>query len=39
MIKVFDSMLLFALSAFRGLYLLVLIPVAFLGWIFVHTWW
>lgn len=39
MIMVFDCIVLFALFAFRSLYLLVLIPVTFLGWIFVHAWW
>lgn len=38
MIVIFDVILLFALCAFRGLYLLVLIPATFLGWIFVHSW-
>lgn len=38
MIVIFDVILLFALCAFRGLYLLVLIPATFLGWIFFHSW-
>lgn len=39
MIVVLDLIVLFALFAFRSLYLLVLIPVTLLGWIFVHAWW
>jgi hypothetical protein len=39
MIKVYDFIALFALSAFRGIYLLALIPAAFFGWLFVHAWW
>ena len=38
MIVVLDFILLFALWAFRGLYLLVLIPATFFGWIFTHVW-
>lgn len=38
MSAVFDFIILFALWVFRGLYLWILIPATFLGWIFVHAW-
>lgn len=38
MIAVYDSSVIFCFLAFRGLYLWLLIPAAFLGWLFVHAW-
>lgn len=38
MIAVYDFVAVFSFWALRGLYLLLLIPVAFLGWVFVHAW-
>lgn len=38
MIAVFDFIILFSLWVFRGLYLWVLIPAAFLAWISIHAW-